>query len=82
MDSFNSLIVKVFMPQTGSVSQRVKINREAMILGRYFHFAGGHIHDWQIGPMIAERELDSFASKGKSKQLMTQTYAEYRLFPD
>ncbi len=81
-DPFHGLVIQVFMPQTGGIAQRIQINGKTVILGGNLHLAGGHIHNRQVGTMVAEGELDGLAAQGQSKQLVPQTDAEDRFFAD
>ena len=81
-DALHSPVVQIFMPKTGDITQRCKINGKAVVLCRDFNLAGLHIHNRQVGAMIAERQLDSPAPQGQTEQLMTEADTEDRFFTD
>ena len=81
-DTFHGLVVQVFMPQAGGISQGIQVNGKAMVLGSDFNLAGGHVHDRQVGAMVAERQLHSLTPQGKSQQLVSQADAEDRFFAE
>ena len=77
--SFQTAIVQIEVRQFNVVQvQAVRINREAVIVGRDFAFAAAVIFDRLIASAMTEFQLEGFSAESQSQNLMSQANAEHR----
>src|SRR3954451_15180763 len=62
--------------------QRIGIYSKTMVLRRDLHLTGRQIHYRLIAAVVAKLEFVSLTAERQSEDLVTETYAEDRLFPD
>ena len=66
-DPFDGPVIQVFMPQTGGIPKRIKIDGKAVVLGGNLDLTGLHIHNRQVGTVVAEWQLDRFAPQRQTE---------------
>ena len=76
--AFHRLVVEIDAVHCHVGRQRFRIDREAMILGSDFDFAGFKIFDRLIAAAMAEFQFESFSAKSLSQNLVAQANAENR----
>src|SRR5207249_5936977 len=75
-------VVQVDVRRLHVCGQRPGVYRETVVLRRDLHAAAAVVDDRLIRPAVAELQLERLAAQRQAKQLMTETDAEQRLFPD
>lgn len=78
LKTFDGVVVEVDVGDVATGGQRVRVNREAMILSGDLDAARYQIFDRLVPAVMAERQLVSTTAKRKPHQLMTEAYPKHR----
>ena len=63
---FNGPVIEIYVADVAFGLNRSRVDREVVILRRYLHVAGLDPPYRMIGPMMAERQLESLSTKGQT----------------
>ena len=80
--AFDRVVVQIQMRDFGRAFERIRVDREAVVLRGDLDLACGEIHHRLVAAMVAELELVSFAAEREAHDLMAETDAENRFFTD
>ena len=81
-DSRDRIIVQVAMRDFQLGRQRFFLDREAVILGGDFDFAGDLVQHGLVGTTVSKLELEGFGSAGERQQLMPKANAKDGTFAE
>ena len=77
-ESGDGVVVQVDVRHLDVFRHRGNINGEAMIVGSYFHFAGGQVFDRLVAAAVPELHFESFPAERLPQDLVPQTDSEHR----